>query len=336
MPQTGSTASVCSAAEAGACCLCRHATSSARIATAISSWLEGPRSRPAGAADPCECFLVEPGFAQRGEDCSPAARARDEADVAGGRSERRLERPSSSRPMVAITTASAPAESSRDPPADAAREVGERARPPGSRRALRERLGELRLDQHLHRAFGRAGRLSDDDALGHVTRRAGAADPTSRGRPSASALEASRTTAGSGTPRRSSRSTRPSARDERAIARSRGGRSHDPHHGGERVGLALAGEAARLDEHVGGRAHSARPTSASACHTLSEVTRHVDVANAGVRERVDDRVDVRGRRADRGRLADALRPDRMVRRGRDGLAELELRASPRRSAAGSP
>src|SRR4029453_6010520 len=55
MPQPGSTASAgASAAPAGArpegsgAWLWRQSTSSARMATAISSWVEGPRSRPAG------------------------------------------------------------------------------------------------------------------------------------------------------------------------------------------------------------------------------------------------------------------------------------------------
>src|SRR5918994_424844 len=47
MPQTGSMASSTSSAGEGPR-VCRQATSSARIATAISSWEEGPRSRPAG------------------------------------------------------------------------------------------------------------------------------------------------------------------------------------------------------------------------------------------------------------------------------------------------
>ena len=43
-------------------------------------------------------------------------------------------------------------------------------------------------------------------------------------------------------------------------------------------------------------------------------------------DRVDHGVDDGGRRADGGRLADALRADRVVRRRRDGLAELPVRA----------
>ena len=67
MPHTGSTASAGAGAAAAraaggaAARPWRQSTSSARMATAISSWVEGPRSRPAGlrtrasssAATPC-------------------------------------------------------------------------------------------------------------------------------------------------------------------------------------------------------------------------------------------------------------------------------------------
>ena len=53
--------------------------------------------------------------------------------------------------------------------------------------------------------------------------------------------------------------------------------------------------------------------------------RHVDVLHAERLQRVDHRVDVRGGRADRGRLADALGADRVVRRRRHRLAQLEPR-----------
>ena len=64
--------------------------------------------------------------------------------------------------------------------------------------------------------------------------------------------------------------------------------------------------------------------------------RHVDVPHARRPQRVDHRVHVRGRRAHGGRLADALGADRVVRRRRHGLAELELRRLPRGRASGSP
>src|SRR6476619_362272 len=50
--------------------------------------------------------------------------------------------------------------------------------------------------------------------------------------------------------------------------------------------------------------------------------RDVDVPDPEVPERVDDRVRDRRRRADRRRLADALRADRVMRRRGDGLLEL--------------
>src|SRR5579862_10014307 len=54
--------------------------------------------------------------------------------------------------------------------------------------------------------------------------------------------------------------------------------------------------------------------------------RHVNVADPGVRQRVHDRVDVSGRAAHGGALADALGADRVVRAGRDDLAvQLEAR-----------
>src|SRR5690606_909337 len=54
--------------------------------------------------------------------------------------------------------------------------------------------------------------------------------------------------------------------------------------------------------------------------------RHVRVPHAVRLERVEYRVDHGGRGADGGRFADALRADRVVRRGRDRLAQLPARA----------
>src|ERR1700689_4596009 len=57
--------------------------------------------------------------------------------------------------------------------------------------------------------------------------------------------------------------------------------------------------------------------------------RHVDVADAGARQRVYHRVDEGRRAADRGALADALGADRVVRAGGDDLAvQLEARRLP--------
>src|SRR5262245_17271308 len=56
--------------------------------------------------------------------------------------------------------------------------------------------------------------------------------------------------------------------------------------------------------------------------------RHVDVADAGVLERVPPRVDIRRRTTDRGALADALRADRVVGAGRDDLIQLVTRGLP--------
>ncbi len=69
-----------------------------------------------------------------------------------------------------------------------------------------------------------------------------------------------------------------------------------------------------------GRDHrSGRGRAAGRAHRLPDPLRrrgHVDVAHAQVRQRVDDRVPDRRRRADRARLADALRPERVARRRR--------------------
>src|SRR6266700_4335757 len=56
--------------------------------------------------------------------------------------------------------------------------------------------------------------------------------------------------------------------------------------------------------------------------------RHVDVGDAERLQRVEHRVDIGGGGADRGGLADALGTDRVVRRGRDGLIGLEPRRLP--------
>ena len=65
--------------------------------------------------------------------------------------------------------------------------------------------------------------------------------------------------------------------------------------------------------------------------------RHVDVVDpVCLVQRVDHRVDDRRRRADVGRLADALGAERVVRARRDRLAELEVGGTRARSGSGSP
>ena len=112
-------------------------------------------------------------------------------------------------------------------------------------------------------------------------------------------------------------------RDERVVALPRRGRALDPDDG--REARTACRSAARRPASIRtssgscstpavepgrgcagpgtGWAYSASPTSSSAGPDLVRRDRHLEVADAGVRERVDDRVDVRGRRADRGGLA---------------------------------
>ena len=80
------------------------------------------------------------------------------------------------------------------------------------------------------------------------------------------------------------------------------------------------------------------PTLASwiARHTRSGGERHVDVADAEVRHRVDDRVLHRGRRADRARLADALRAERVERASASRCSTPRSSAARPRSASRSP
>ena len=90
--------------------------------------------------------------------------------------------------------------------------------------------------------------------------------------------------------------------------------------------ISPAASPVNLGRHCGG---SGRPCIAA--HTRAGRAGHVDVVDAvrGV-QRVDDRVDDRGRRPDVRRLADALGAERVVRARRDRLAELEVGTLERR------
>ncbi len=113
--------------------------------------------------------------------------------------------------------------------------------------------------------------------------------------------------------------------DEAAGARSGRGRPADGHDGGQGVRAAGPIELDRPFEErdrrghraglvVPGRGYAVTPFSRRIAHTFWRGDRDVDMADAEMPQRVDDGVGDRRRRADRGRLADPLRPDRMVRR----------------------
>ena len=119
-------------------------------------------------------------------------------------------------------------------------------------------------------------------------------------------------------------------RDERGRALLPGRRRAPPHDGRQHERLSSPGELRRELEDLRLQAGDARLRLLQRLPDLRGRDRHVDVLHAGVPQRVDHRVDVRGGGADRRRLADALRADRVMRRRRHGLAQLELRRLPRR------
>ena len=129
--------------------------------------------------------------------------------------------------------------------------------------------------------------------------------------------------------------------DDPARAGSRRRRAGDGHDGGDderaagpfelgRPGEDAAGHGGRVPRRRPGRRARLTPFSWRIAQTFWRGDRDVDVADAEVPERVDDRVRDRRRRADRRRLADALRADRVVRRRGDGLVELPGRRLDRR------
>ena len=102
------------------------------------------------------------------------------------------------------------------------------------------------------------------------------------------------------------------------------------------LGNQLGGPAIDLQPRAARRPGSGHPLLVEDGPDLLGRDRDVDVADAQVPQRIDHRVGDRRRGADRGRLADALGADRVVRRRRDGLADLPGRASRPPSGAGSP
>ncbi len=273
-----------------------------------------PEVEPRRRADAEDGLLVVPGCAEPREHGGGALGARHEPDVVGPGAERLGQ-----ELLVAVAhrrdhdRVGALDSVVLHPPADRARQLAERARRGAVAEHRQERRGQHRLDQHFDDSFRgasalhageprlpvreRAERLADDRRL-----RARAADPA--GEP-------------------------PVGRDDRAVALLGRRRTLDLDDGRERVRLSRLRELSRLDDDVR-RVHSARPASWSAAQTFSEVTGISRLRIACVRERVDDGVHERRGRADRRRLADALGADRMVRRRRDRLAQLERRRLPGR------
>ena len=159
MPQTGSTASA--AAGTGVSPrVCRQATSSARMATAISSCDDGPRSSPAGARTRrTDSSSEAAGRAARRARWWPAGRS-----PRGRRSRRRPER---GREELLVAVAHRRDDDGvraldavvADAPADGARELGERARRGALPHDRQERSGNDGLDQHLDHPFRGAAAL---------------------------------------------------------------------------------------------------------------------------------------------------------------------------------
>ena len=151
------------ALQASSAAECRHATSSARTATAISSWRSGPRSRPAGlrtrasaaSSTPRSRRTSKTDAARRVLATSPTYPAPD-ASAAWSVS-------SSPRPIAAITTASGDAgDLAAHAPADGRGELAERAGGRAVADHRQERPGDARLEQHLDGALRRARRRDDD------------------------------------------------------------------------------------------------------------------------------------------------------------------------------
>ncbi len=116
--------------------------------------------------------------------------------------------------------------------------------------------------------------------------------------------------------------------DHRLVAGVRGRRRLRAHHGCERARTPRGGV---LGEQSQDRVvYSVTPCAAQRRPHLVGGDRHVDVGDAEMRQRVDDRVDERGGRADGRQLADALGADRVVRRRRHGLARARTAGSPTR------
>ncbi len=174
----------------------RQATSSARMATAISSCDDGPEVEPGRRADAQHGLLVEPAGAQLGEDGRGALRARHEPDVAGARAERGGKEllvavahgrdDDGVRPFDAVVA---------DPPADGARERRRACARPGSRPRSRGVERELLARSAPRRPPPRRSRPPCGRAAARGRRARGAP----RGRRSARSRR-----------RRSSRVTRPS------------------------------------------------------------------------------------------------------------------------------
>ena len=157
MPQTGSTASVCAAAEA-ACLLPvppRDELGQDRDRDLLLASRGRGRDRPelrtrASASSSSPAPAARRGLRPRGARSRRGRRSRRPRRAPPGAPPRRR------GPSWRHDGVGPRAGPSRDPPADAAREVGERRGGRALAEHCEQRLGELRLDQHLDRALGRA------------------------------------------------------------------------------------------------------------------------------------------------------------------------------------
>ena len=156
MPQTGSTASA-GAAPGGslACAATRRAP--ARIATAISSCVDGPRSRPAGlrtraSASSRDALRPQPPTAPR----PPAARSRPGRRTPAPPRARPPARPRRRGPSWRPRRRPRPSRDSRSRASRPRARAPQRARRGALADDGEQRRGQLRLDQHLHDALGGA------------------------------------------------------------------------------------------------------------------------------------------------------------------------------------
>ena len=202
------------------------------------------------------------------------------------------------------------------------------ARPrPASRSCARARISVRAAGLSPTTARSGAGSLGSIEHLDRPLRRAAALDPDDAGprRPRARRSPRGRPSARS-TRRRPSRASAPSGVTiARSPLRAEAGRS-TPTTVASANGLPSAASRPASTRTSAGSLRQSRLLERGP--DLVGGDRHLEVPHAGVRERVDDRVDVGGGRADGRRLADALRADRVVRRRRDRLAELERRRLP--------
>ena len=219
------------------------------------------------------------------------------------------------------------------------RGLAEREQRPTDRSVARhddEQGGHDRLQEDLERAAGQA-RVVDRELARLLTPRASGVIRSSIVSPESSSASACARTVDSAQVPPTKPSHRAVGQHDRLVARLRRRRSLGQHHPGEHERapgrLAARGAVvltAQIELH--GSGHS---IARSVRNGLPCIARHTAAGVSGMSAwrtwmRVEHGVDDRRRRTHGGRLADALRADRVVRRRRDRLAELPARALHRR------